>query len=216
MSEQKNLPAQQGEDEGDRMIRGSLLKFVDGLWSTRDGEPIPELLLVMNITRGLQRWQDGMPVETIMQKPGITLPDVDDLNAAVPQDQWEDGLNGEKRPPWQLNCVVYLVDPRAANSFTFANSTVGARIAAVKLRERIEMMHRLRGLNVAAMVSLGKRTMKTKFGEKQRPEFVIERWVTIGGGGDKLLIDHKSDTTPALAPVDVPSVSEEMDDQIVF
>jgi hypothetical protein len=209
MSEQTNLPAQQGEDEGDRMIRGSLLKFVDGLWSTRDGEPIPELLLVMNITRGLQRWQDGMPVETIMQKPGITLPDVDDLNA-------EDGLNGEKRPPWQLNCVVYLVDPRAANSFTFANSTVGARIAAVKLRERIEMMHRLRGLNVAAMVSLGKRTMKTKFGEKQRPEFVIERWVTIGGGGDKLLIDHKSDTTPALAPVDVPSVSEEMDDQIVF
>jgi hypothetical protein len=117
MSEQTNLPAQQGEDEGDRMIRGSLLKFVDGLWSTRDGEPIPELLLVMNITRGLQRWQDGMPVETIMQKPGITLPDVDDLNAAVPQDQWEDGLNGEKRPPWQLNCVVYLVDPEGREQF---------------------------------------------------------------------------------------------------
>jgi hypothetical protein len=206
---------QRNEDDGDRLIRGSLLKFVDGVWSTRDGEPIPNLLLVMQITRGLQKWEDGLPVETIMQKPGEQLPDVDDLNAAIPQDQWEKGLTGEPRPPWQLNYVVYLVDPATASTFTFSNSTTGARVGTAKLRERIEMMQTLRGMGVAAMVRLDKRPMPTKYGTKQRPEFVIEKWVTTAGNGDSLLIEHKPVTAPP-APVQEPTISEELNDKIGF
>jgi hypothetical protein len=194
-------------EDNNRLIRGSLLKFVDGVWSTRDGEPIPETLLVMNVTKGLQRWAESRPIETIMQRAGEPLPDVAGLNEEVPYEQWETGIDGKPRPPWQLNHVCYLVDPRTATNFTFSNSTTGARIAVEKLRERIETMRKFRGANCTAVVKLGSKIMKTQFGQKRRPDFVIETWFGLGGDGAPA-IAHK------LAPVEPVTLAEEMGDQI--
>jgi hypothetical protein len=197
------------EDNSDRLIRGSLLKFIDGVWSTRDGEPIPEQLLVMSVTKGLQRWAESRPVETIMQKAGEPLPDVEALNEAIPVEEWELGLNG-KRPPWQLNSVCYLIDPQTGSNFTFSNSTTGARIACEKLRERLETMRRFRGANCTAVVKLGSRVMRTQFGQKRRPEFEIERWFSFGEEAAPAQIEHK----PSLKEVAPPTLSEEMGDEI--
>jgi hypothetical protein len=205
------------DDNSDRLIRGSLLKFVDGVWDTRDGETIPAMLLVMDITKGLQRWAKNLPVETIMQKAGEPLPDVELLNEAIPQEEWEPGIDGKPRAPWQLNHVVYLVDPKTATSFTFSNSTTGARIATEKLKERIETMRRLRGESVTAVVSLGLKAMKTQFGQKQRPDFVIEKWFGFGGGEGAAQIEHKPDGGGgAFKKIAPPTLAEEVGDEVPF
>jgi hypothetical protein len=76
------------------------------------------------------RWRDQQPVETITERPDQPLPDVDKLNAKIPKKQWELGLDGQPRPPWQLEFVVYLMNPETADLWTFINSTTGARIGA--------------------------------------------------------------------------------------
>jgi hypothetical protein len=76
-------------------------------------------------------------------------------------------------------------------------------------------MRRLRGQNVVAVVTLSDKTMKTKFGSRQRPHFVVVRWLELGGG----------DATAALpAPVadsdvvevQAPSLADAMNDSIGF
>ena len=46
-------------------------------------------MLASAISEALQRWKDNKPIETITVKP---LPDINELNAAVPQSEWEPGL----------------------------------------------------------------------------------------------------------------------------
>jgi len=119
-------------------------------------------------------------------------------------------MDGKPRAPWVLQHVVYLLDPRSAESFTFLNSTWGARIAVDRLADRMENMRKLRGGNPHPVVKLESRKMKTKFGEKPRPEFTITKWVDMPGGGDIRAIEHKPDIK-AIAP---PTVSEELNDEI--
>jgi hypothetical protein len=79
----------------------------------------------------LQCWKGKKPVETITEKP---LPHVADLNEAVPKSEWEPGLDGKPKPPWQHQVIVYLIDPTSGGFFTYLNSTIGARIAVDQLR----------------------------------------------------------------------------------
>ncbi len=95
----------------DRVIQGTLIKCVDGHWTDRDKRAIPSStrLLALSTHQLLQRWQGNQPVETIHKKPGVPLPDVDELNARIPRDQWEAGPDGAPRPPWQHQYSVYLL-----------------------------------------------------------------------------------------------------------
>jgi hypothetical protein len=205
-----------GDDDGaDRLIQGAILACVDGVWSCRDGTPIPEnmRLVAPSTTSALQRWEDERPVEIIRKQPGKPLPDLDEKNAEIPEDEWEQGLNGEPRPPWQHVHVVYLLDPRDASVYTYVNGTVGARIAVEKLKDKVKWMRALRGSNVCPIVELAARAMKTKFGVKRRPEFQVVEWRDFGGPAAIAV----SSSTPQIGkPVAEPTSKEIFDDSLPF
>ena len=137
-------------------------------------------MLVIGVDEQLRRWQDGK-LEIIDSKP---LPNVDALNASIPKNEWEPGLNGEPRPPYAYTVVIRLVDPNNGNFFEFANSTYGAQLAYDHLKEATIVMRSLRGERVTPLVVLSELPMKTKrFGIVMRPHFEIVGWKLPGGGG---------------------------------
>lgn len=214
-----------------RLLQGIKAKCVDGRWSA-DDLPLPNTLLVVGTTRGLQCWKDGELLDELDERDG-PLSDPDELSTKIPQEEWELGLNGKPKPPWALVYVVYLVDPESAELYTFINSTYGARLAYERLTRKLEMMARLRGAGVTALVKPDSRQMKTKeVGLKLRPEFTILEWRDIGGGEDKppqLPPPPDKDPTGAAAkppaekkptpigkPVKPVTAQEELDDILPF
>jgi hypothetical protein len=151
---------------------------------------------VLACNEALQRWQGKKVVEEIVAKP---LPHVDNLNALVPQKKWEPGIDGKLKPPWVHQRIVYLICPGSATFFTYLNSTIGARIAWERLRERVTTMRVLRGARVVPLVKLTHRPMKTSFGMKHRPEFEITGWRTLDGGDPALTWRTPQLSGPTLA-----------------
>ena len=145
-------------------------------WQDRDGLASPSQLLVVSVDEILRRWTNNRP-EVIDDKP---LPDPDELNAAIPQAEWEKDLTGQPRKPWAHEVVVRLVHPGTGGFFTYSSPTAGAHIAVDNLREAVVVMRALRGQRVVPLVELGERPMKTKFGPKTRPHFEIVDWKTPG------------------------------------
>jgi hypothetical protein len=214
-----------------RLIQGTLIRCVDGVWSSKDKLELPDKLLALGTVEALQRWENGKPTETITKKAGEALPDVEELNSTIDEAAWEDGPGG-RRPPWVHCFVVYLVDSNDAAKYTFCNSTWGARRAVDILKDKVRTMRLFRGQHVTPVVQLDSAPMSTQFGMKRRPEFKIVSWVELGGGGElpKLggnggatMIEHKPAESAkeiaaksAFAPKEVkrPSVSEEIDDDL--
>jgi hypothetical protein len=66
-----------------RLIQGTIITCVDGVWSAKDGTSLPPgaRYTVLSTAEAIQRWEAQRPVETILKKPGKALPDVDELNA---------------------------------------------------------------------------------------------------------------------------------------
>jgi hypothetical protein len=221
-----------GTAANERMIQGTIVKCVDGHWTDRDGLPLQPgtQLLVLASTSIVQCWQDQRPIDTIIKQPGQPLPDVDELNAQIPEDEWEDGIDGKPRPPWQHQEVVYLLDQATAEKYTFASGTTGARIAVDNLRDRIKWMRALRGQSVVPVVELANKPMKTRFGQKLRPEFKVMSWVELGVGLTRDVtpqIEHaeQSKTAPQLEdkkgnggikPVNPVTIEEEITEAIPF
>jgi hypothetical protein len=190
-----------------RVIQGQLVKCVDGHWSP---DP-PEKLLAVGVRDILQCWKAKKPIDVIIAEPGKQLPNIDELNAEIPKETWELGPDGNKKPPWQFQHVVYLVDAATAAKYTFASGTVGARIAVDHLRDQVSTMRRLRG-NVTPVVALGDAPMATKFGLKVRPSFDIVGWVQLESMAAPAQIEH----IKGITPVDPPTISEELNDGINF
>ncbi len=155
---------------------------------TRDGVAFPPdtKMLAISTAICLQRWPEGERPENIVKQPNKPLPDIDELNAKIPEAEWELGLNGKPEPPWKLCFIVYLVNPVDAGVFTFINSTVGARIAFDRLKTKVVTMRQLRGECVVPLVRLDSKPMKTQCGQKMRPDFAIVDWRQLGGGGGQL------------------------------
>jgi hypothetical protein len=207
-----NLPA---IDTSERLIHGSLLKCTDGRWATSDDPDMTgRQLLALTTAKAIQRWRSQEPIETIVDD-GAGLPDIGELNEAIPRSEWEPGLDGQPRPPWQRQYVVYLLRASDASIFTFANGTIGARIAWERLVDRVSWMRALRGVNVFPLVTLDCKTMKTQFGTKLRPEFAIADWRDLGGGGNPAIGGGVS--APMIGkPAKTPTAAEELDDDIPF
>ena len=164
----------------DRLIRGTFIRWTDATkWTDRDGMAPPETMLVIAIDEAVQRWENRKVIELIRAKP---LPDIDTLNASTDKNTWEMGIDNKPKPPWAHAYVVYLLDPSTATTYTYINSTTGARIAYDNLNERVTTMRLLRGSRVAPLIKLDERPMKTNFGMRKRPEFAIVGWRMIGGG----------------------------------
>ena len=147
--------------DDNQVICGALVKCVDGQWKTGDGISIPSgtRLLVLTTTSVVQCWRDQKPTETIFKKAAEPLPDVGELNAQIPVKEWELDLNGQPRPPWGLQMIVYLLDASTAEKFTFASGTIGAKRAVRELRDRVQTMRALRSENVVPVVELADKPM---------------------------------------------------------
>ena len=108
------------------------------------------------------------------------LPDVDELNALIPQSEWGLGLNDKPRPPWQLNYVVYLLNPDTADTYTYLNTTP-AHTSRTSGWKQVPL-DAPDARPVVPIVRLDNRPMKTSDGPKMRPEFTVLEWRDIGGG----------------------------------
>jgi hypothetical protein len=191
-----------------RLIKGQLVRWNEtNGWMDRDGLRPPEIMLAIALSEALQCWKGKKPVETITAKP---LPDVNDLNEAVPKSEWEPGLDGKPKPPWQHQVIVYLIDPTSGGFFTYLNSTTGARIAVDQLREKVITMRALRGARVVPVVRLTHRPMKTQFGMRNRPEFEVIEWRQWGGDGGAIAAPRAPQLSgPASAPTPKPTAAEQ-------
>ena len=160
----ENLPVRSDDgfddsDNNDRLLQGTRAACVDGEWTrASDGTEIPpdKRFLVLATAEGLQHWEDGQLVEERIKKPNEPLPNVDELNAKIPEDTWEDGINGP-RPPWTYVFAVYLLDLDDGSIWTHLNSTIGAARATRELKSRVKWMRQLLGgRRVNPIVTLGK------------------------------------------------------------
>jgi len=197
------------------IIQGTMLKFDNtAQWKTRDDDELPDglELIIGGIERVVQRWQDGKPVngETRILQPGEKFPDVKALNAAVPETEWEEGPDGTRRGPYQCQSIVYFVDPKTMDRYTYPTGTVGGSIAIRDVKDKTIWMRRVRGANVFPVVTLGDVFMNTRFGGRQRPHFQIVRWVRLGGegAGEAPALPAPAETA-ALPVVDAPSMADD-------
>src|SRR5262249_7605188 len=101
-------------DADNRLIQGTIIACVDGLWNAKDGTSLSQgaRYVVLSTAEALQRWEAQRPVETILKQPGQALPDLDELNAKIPKKRWEKGLDGELRAPWVHQFIAYLLNPK--------------------------------------------------------------------------------------------------------
>jgi hypothetical protein len=151
-------------------------------------------------------------------QPGEKFPDINKLNAGVPQSEWEEGPDGRPRGPWQSQHITYLLDPATMGKYTFATGTIGGAICVRDLVDRTQWMRRFRGTNVYPVVKLTSVHMNTRFGGRQRPRFNIAKWITLDDAGNALpapdlpkLSDHQG-----AKEVKPPSPAEDLADEIPF
>jgi hypothetical protein len=211
---------------GDRVIQGTIIRCNDGHWADRDSVSFPadKQMIVMAVGECAQCWKQNKPVDTIIKTPTEPLPDIDELNAKIPENEWEPGLDGKPRAPWVHQYMVYLVDPTDAAIYTFINSTAGAAIAYDRLTSRVSLMRRLRSEAVVPVVKLDAKPMKTKFGQKMRPEFTIVDWRQLGGTAMPVTNiapppqpqGEQKQLPAGLKPVEPVSVAEELGDEIPY
>jgi hypothetical protein len=204
------------ETPPERVRVGEFLRCVDGNW-TCDERPVPAgtKLLALSCTQVAQHWVNGKVIDSEWAAPGLSLTDLCDTNnAEIPESSWERHANGDKRRPWSVSYVVYLVSSSSGEKYTFANSTYGAMLALTTLNDRVATMCKLRGDGVRPMVELASKPMKTQHGTKLRPEFKIDGdWRRLGGDP----VPQIEQAEPAkLTKVSAPTIKEELDDALPF
>src|SRR5215469_5080024 len=123
-------------DEGDnRIIQGKLVKFTnEATWESGEEELPSDLeLIVIDVSRVVQKWHDGNPVETIILAPKEPWPNIKAMNDAVPREDWEDGPDGNPRGPFQGQYIVYMWDPKTGERYTYPTGTTGGGMCVREL-----------------------------------------------------------------------------------
>jgi hypothetical protein len=215
------VEGQEAASRAGAVIQGTKIAFTnEATWVMHNDEQIsPKLeFIAVDIARVVQKWVDNLPVETRVLGPGEKVPDLIALNEAIPRSQWGKDPGGHPRAPWQFQYVVYLLDPITLDRFSYPTGTTGGKIAVHDLKDKTQWMRKFRGEKVCAVVTLADTFMKTQYGGRQRPHFIIQRWVRLGGGGEQpaLAAPENSPTLPGLEVVAEPTMSEQMKDEIVF
>ena len=91
------------------------------------------------------------------------------LNDATPRSEWTEGPDGKPRGPWQAQHVVYLLDLKTGERFTWPTGTIGGARSVSDLVDKTKWMRRFRGPAVYPVVTLSDCFMNTRFGGRQRP-----------------------------------------------
>jgi hypothetical protein len=201
-------PPTDGFDTPDDDVGGGAtsVKFdaaTQSLWFDRNGGPIPRKpWIAVRCHKEAVWWAGKKIVDRIDESQA---PDIDALNKAIPQSEWEEGFDGEPKPPWSMQYSVFLVNPENGSKIISSNSTFGQRAAYSDLKGRVQFMRNFRSQSVVPIVELSSVMMKTRFGTKARPHFEILDWRTFG----------PTSAAPAIAgPVTKPSSAEITGDAI--
>jgi hypothetical protein len=201
--------------EPDRIIIGSFIQYNDtrGGFLRHDTKALmptkgrPQLGLCSR--RGNQRFIDRVP-EVVAEVPGgPPLPDVDELNASIPRDQWPIGLSGQPEPPWKREYILYMLDLTDLAILTFSNSTNGAMRCVVGLEERWEWAKALFGPDVLPLFELSEAPHPTSWGERKRPICEIKGWRRFHDGALRVV---DTDIASALETPPKKSASEMLRD----
>jgi len=176
-----------------RVIVGEKIAFTnEATWVNSSGEELPRALELIagNVLRVTTYWKDGRPIEekTKILPPGQKFPDVEKLNAEVPQSEWGEGPDGRPRGPWQNQHVVRLLDLGTMSKYSWPSpvTTIGSAICVSEVVDQVQWMRRYRGQRVYPVLTLSDTFMPTRYGGRQRPHFEIKRWITFGDGGTML------------------------------
>jgi hypothetical protein len=203
------IPVLQYDDN--QITAGEKAHFDKGRWICNDAAMPPDRkYLALCTTRKNVRFHEEGPPEVVAQKPGEPLADPDKLNEAIPRKQWRIGLNDEPEPPWKRWYITIFLDTLTAQLFTHANCTVGARLATVRLEERIDWMRAIQeGAEVMPLFELRSITMGNKY-NTLRPDFFIVGWRIFKNGAVRV-VDQSAPALKAIAP---PTVAEALDDEL--
>jgi hypothetical protein len=205
------------EDGGsDRLLQGSRVPCVDGVWThAKNGSVITKdkRFLVLGTAEAQQDWEDGQLVEERIKKPNAPfLETINELNAQISQDRWEEGLNGP-RPPWSLVFAVYLLDLTDGSIYTAMNSTSGMAAATRELKEKVKWMRALRGQTVNPIVTLGSQLHSKKW-KKLRPSFDPVEWRDLSKPSQSPALAAPQAGTLLGVKVEEPSLAEQMNDEV--
>jgi hypothetical protein len=197
-------------EAGERLMRGSLLKFSDSRWfigKEREAVEVKEgrrLIAEANAAAWV-KWQGGKPVDYRMRESGVRMPERAELGDND-RAGWEPGPDGSPRDPWQNTRFVYLIDPQTAEAFTFSTSSWGGRDCVINLADQIK---RMRGKHPDAvpLVELGSAPMSTRFGRKSKPTLKVVGWRTTAAS---VVIEQSERRLPP------PTPAQDLDDEIPF
>jgi hypothetical protein len=221
-ADQTKVPVIFGDDDddySDRLIQGGRAKWVDKVWAMDGTSPREEdRFLVTGTGFAVQRFVDGLP-EVILKEPGKSLPDPEELNDAIPRDEWPIGkFSGQPEGPWKIVGFAYLLRMHDAARFTHINSTWGTRMCVRSIRERIRDMRVLRGCAVFPIVRPASAPMPSKkYPGRFRPEFEIDGWTQLDGNQPAQIESPKQPPTPSEQigkPVEPVTLKEELNDEI--
>jgi hypothetical protein len=175
--------ADAANDYADNVLRGELIKCVDGHWSFgRDGTPLKAdtRLVALGTVAAWVKWEEGKPTQYRVRKPGEQLLDRAELGD-TDETRWETGPDDNPRDPWQSTRFVHFVDPATAAALTFSTSSWSGRNAVIALGDQITRM-RVARPGASPVVEFTSAPLQTKFGRKMKPVLKVVGWV---GGSDE-------------------------------
>jgi hypothetical protein len=198
---------------GGRVIQGTRINFTnEATWVdvTKQLLPANLELIVVDIGRIVQKWgKDNMPLETIVLAPNEKYPNIEALNEKCPRSEWRERF-GKLEGPWQAQHVVYMIDPHTMNKYTWPTSTNGGHICVSDLADKVRMMRRFRGARVYAVVKFSKTLMSKKY-NRQRPDLIVQRYVTLDGSGSLPPSQTPAITGPKTPPTSTPAAANTLD-----
>jgi hypothetical protein len=148
---------------------------------------------VIGILRVVQRWINQLPAEgSRVLEPDEPWPDVEKLNKAAPPEEWRDYF-GKRVGPWQKSYVVYLLDPRSTEVFTYPTSTGGGITAVRQLRKSIARARQIRGPDVYPLVTLSNIYGSNNFGGRRYPRFIFKDCRPLSEKSAPAQIEHHDD-----------------------
>jgi hypothetical protein len=177
--------------DGDRkLLKGDLLKCIDGVWTRAGNAAVAGTQYVpVRLTSCWVKWQDNRPVDYKFARPNGVLPHRDTLDDND-QRNWPAGVDGQPADPWRNTRFFHLIDCKTAETVTYSNSTMGARLEYESLGRAVATMRRAHP-KALPVVELSSLPMKTKRGVKQRPCFKIVDWRGLNGAnGAVKQIEH--------------------------
>jgi hypothetical protein len=188
-----------------RVIQGTRINFTnEATWVDAAKQKLPADLepIVVDNARVVQKWgKDNLPSPDeppIILGPNEKWPDIEAMNNKCPKTEWRE-RHGKLEGPYQAQRVVYLIDPKTMDKYSWPTSTIGGRICIGELVDKTKLMRQFRGQRVYAVVKLSSTLMSKRY-NRQRPDLIVLRWVTLDGSGALATPETHAITGPATTP----------------